>query len=102
MEEDNVQHVSSDNIIRIAKEIQSSRMLSEQKLAVFREKYREFYDSYPILFEMCCKDSFEMNQLKFMLSMRDQVEENKLTQHDASVKVGQRLVDRYVPKDIQE
>lgn len=101
-DEEPIQHISSSEILSIAKEIQKSRYIPEQKLQVFKEKYKDFYDLYPILFEMCCKESFEIHQLKYMLSMRDAVEKNKLSQHDASVKVGQRLVDRYVPKDIPE
>ena len=38
----------------------------------------------------------DMNRLKFMLNMINKVNNNEITEHNASVQIGEKLVNEYV------
>ena len=43
-----------------------------------------------------------LNRLKYMLVMADKVKNSNMSEHDASVAVGQRLVDEFVIPTLRE
>jgi hypothetical protein len=86
--------MKSDKIVAISEDIRVSDV--QDKDAHFSNKYPNFKKSYPTLFEMCCADHFDVKKMDFMIRMLKGVEENKVTQHNASVCVGQVLYDEYV------
>ena len=45
-------------------------------------------------------DNFEIDRLKEMLSLRREVETNKVTNYDASVKISQKYTDEFVKKPL--
>ena len=59
-------------------------------------KYNNFAEKYPKLFDMICSDNCDDNLLNKMLSAKRLVNNGSMSQHDASVKVGQDLVNKYV------
>ena len=64
--------------------------------------YQDFYLKYPALFSKIIDGSLEKNQFNFMLNMMGKVKNEELSDHDASVQVGQVLVDKYVKPLIDE
>lgn len=60
-----------------------------------RQNVPEFYDSYPELFKKIIKKE-DLTPVNTMLTMLDKMAKGTLSQHQASIIVGQRLVDRYV------
>lgn len=54
-----------------------------------------FVTQYPTLFQMAVEPHFDESKLNFMLGMLDKMS-NGMTQHQASVIVGQKLVDSFV------
>jgi hypothetical protein len=54
-----------------------------------------FVTEYPTLFEKAMSPTFNQAQLDMMLTMLDKMSKG-MTQHQASVVVGQKLVDAYV------
>ena len=58
-------------------------------------RFKEFSDFYPELMKKILARS-ELTPIHTMLAMLDRVGNGSLTTHQASVIVGQRLVDRYV------
>lgn len=64
------------------------------------EKFSEFENKYPTLFRKLVEEDCDQHQLNFMLSKLDQVRTGSQTQHDASVDVGQLLVDKYVKPEL--
>lgn len=54
-----------------------------------------FVTQYPTLFQMAMSEPFDERQFKIMLSMLDRMA-GGMTQHEASVRIGQVLVDKYV------
>ena len=71
-------------------------MNSEEKLKHYVNKYPKISNEYPMLIKKACEPNFDIQRFKWMLDMIDNVKSNNITQHDASVKVGEHLVDEYV------
>lgn len=61
-----------------------------------QELLPEFARDYPQLFKMLTEDAgTDMTMLNTMLAMLDRMGQGSLTPHQASVAVGQRLLERY-------
>ena len=97
-----IEQLSTEEIIEIVQKIAHYKGSSKDKQRVYRNIYPEFVEKYPVLFEMSTKDDFDVNRLKYMLSLRERVEQSKLSQHDASARVGQMLFDSYVKDKIKD
>lgn len=54
-----------------------------------------FVTQYPTLFQMAMSEPFDERQFQIMLNMLDRMA-GGMTQHEASVRIGQVLVDKYV------
>jgi hypothetical protein len=87
-------NIAPEKIYDIAHEIKSSSMLNKQH--VFKEKYPEFAEKYPTLFGMCCDPNSDISKLDYLLNMLKNIQTDRMTQHVASVNVGQILFDEYV------
>jgi Ca2+-binding EF-hand superfamily protein len=66
--------------------------LSEQEI---RQRVPEFAEKYPELFKKILLKQ-DLTPLQSMFAMLDKMGDGKLTQHQASVIVGKKLVDRYI------
>jgi hypothetical protein len=67
-----------------------------------KERLPEFSRDYPNLLEMVTSDeAYHKQTLTTMLAMLDRMGEGSLSQHQASVIVGQRLVQTFVKPQIQ-
>jgi hypothetical protein len=66
--------------------------LSEDEI---RSKVPDFIELYPELFKKILRGQ-DLTPIQNMLSMLDQMGEGHISQHQASIIVGQKLVDRYV------
>ena len=66
--------------------------LSEDEI---REKAPEFSDRYPELFKKIINKE-DLSPIQSMLAMLDRMSEGTISQHQASMIVGQKLVDRFV------
>jgi hypothetical protein len=69
-----------------------SQGLSEDEI---REKAPEFADRYPELFKKIINNE-DLSPIQSMLAMLDKMGDGTLSQHNASMIVGQRLVDRFI------
>ncbi len=72
----------------------------------FNEKvtsqFSDFNDKYPVLFKKIINQDCDRNQLEFILNRLEEVRTGTKSQHDASVEVGQILVDNYVKPKLAE
>jgi hypothetical protein len=61
-------------------------------------KYLEIIKAVPVLFFKATidKGSFDIDQLSKLLNVRNRIEANDMSEHDAAVSVGSILVDKYV------
>lgn len=62
---------------------------------VIRNRIPEFIERYPELFKKIM-DGSDLTPIQSMLAMLDQMSDGKLNQHQASIIVGKKLVDRYI------
>ena len=72
-------------------------------IAGITERLPEFARDYPKLFESVLGDeAYHKNTLQTMLAMLDRMGDGDLSQHQASVIVGQRLVQTFVKPQLQQ
>jgi hypothetical protein len=90
--------LSQESIKRIISEIQNTPQNKEKRLEYFRMKYADFAESYPILFDMACRDEFDYEKFNYMMRIRGQIEKKERTIEHASVEVGQKFYDMYMKK----
>jgi len=69
---------------------------SEKKLAFYIDKYNALHKQFPMLLQKACEKEFDYERFQWMMQMKSKVDNNEITQHDASTQVGQKLVDTYV------
>jgi hypothetical protein len=66
--------------------------LTEEQI---REKVPEFSDKYPELFTKIIQKQ-DLSPIQSMLAMLDRMGEGNITQHQASVIIGKKLVDKFI------
>ncbi len=82
-------------ISKIAYTIKNSNLANKKK--VFESEYKEFAKAYPTLFDMCCSsNATDWHHLDMMIAMLKQINKKQITNHVASVHVGQKLYDAFV------
>ena len=66
-----------------------------------KEVFPEFAEDYPGLFEMVLRPGgYDERSYSLMIQMLDKMGSGKTTQHQASIKVGQHLMDAYVTPNL--
>lgn len=70
-------------------------MSSTSKKRHFAKMHPDFAEKYPFLFNKCCETK-DIETMEYMINMFKNVQENKITEHVASVNVGQKLYNDYV------
>ena len=81
-------------------EVYQTQGLSTEQI---KEKVPTFVKDYKNLFEMVTQPGgYNKQSLKTMLAMLDRMGSGELSQHQASVIVGQRLADTYIKPNLQE
>tara|TARA_B100000035_G_C20937250_1_gene525772 strand:- start:737 stop:1060 length:324 start_codon:yes stop_codon:yes gene_type:complete len=93
--------LNSNDVERIVNDIIKSKPYYRNKTmgqfeADMKEKYPEFNESHPEIFKSVLSGSLDMNMFKYMISMLKKMERGNITERNASIEVGQVLVDKYV------
>ena len=81
-------------------EIRRLRRLGQNDEEI-KESLGEFVKQYPTLFQMAVEPHFDYRQLNMMLGVMDKMA-GGMTQHQASVIVGQSLVNTFVKPMLKE
>lgn len=66
------------------------------------QKYKFLYENYEPIFKMVMSQSYNYDRLKYMLEMAKRVERKEIKEHDASVAVGERLVNDVVKPQLKK
>lgn len=66
------------------------------------QQFSDFNKKYPSLFKKLINQDCDRKQLDFVLNRLEEVRVGSKTQYDASVEVGQVLVDNYVKPKLAE
>ena len=80
------------DMIRRIERYQSENKTTEE----IKSLMPEFFAVYPHLFNMVIKPNYDKSQLRTMISMLERMGSGELSQHQASIIVGQKLVNTYV------
>lgn len=75
---------------------------TDKYIEQLKDEYHEFNDSYPAIFKMTCDGTMDINRLRFMLNMKNNIDNNQITEHNASVEVGQLLVDEIIKPQLKK
>lgn len=67
---------------------------------VIKNRIPDFVEKYPELFKKIINRQ-DLSPIQSMLSMLDRMGEGNMSQHQASVIIGKKLVDRYVTPQLQ-
>lgn len=95
-----MQDFQRESIRRIIKRITESTV--ENKEEYFGQMYPNFKEKYPVLFQKVCDGDLDINNLNYMLGLLEKIENENLSQFDASANVGQMLYARYVEPSLKE
>ena len=98
--------MSTEEILHTIEEIEaivkSRRYLRDKKngnaYVLLREKYKDFVDTFPTLFDMAVEGGVDKDKLKAMFSMRNRVDTNQLTETSASEKIAQLFLGDFISK----
>ena len=82
------------NLQNRIKEIKDKSVKIDNKTLELEFKY--LHEKFPTIFNKIVDGTMEMGRLKFMLKMIRDIESNKISKHQASVTVGQELVNNIV------
>lgn len=99
-----------ERLIRIKEEVMSfyteTTTISihgiKRRLGEFESKYKYLKDNSPHLFDKIVEKQFNPEQFAYMIHCLTNVHDNKISLHDASVKVGAMLVDSYVKPQLEK
>ena len=102
-----------ENLLKVVKEISADMEKEDSLWKTNKEKFitdtkvehKDILDRYPAIFDVLFSGKFddtEMKRLEYMINMAARVEKKDIGEHDASVAVGQRLVDDIVKPQLDE
>jgi hypothetical protein len=66
-------------------------------------EFMEYHTRYPALFLMIVEkgENFDMKQLLHMLNLKNKIDTNEVSQHNADLQIGTEMVDKYVKPMIE-
>jgi len=67
-----------------------------------QKEYPYISEKFPSIVSISLGDSYDYNRLKFMLNASEKVASNELTEKEASIQVGQVLVDEIVKPGLKK
>jgi hypothetical protein len=99
-----ITHCDKQDIIKLVEFVMASDKHTINVIFESEIEYLQIIIGSPLIFFKVCNErtNFDKLQLQLMLSYRDQVKNNEISQYNASVDVGTVLVDKYVKPNIKE
>ena len=89
-------------VIREYKNGELYQNLSETEFKTkLEEKFKRLNENFPAIFLKVHAGTLEISRLEFMLKMIGEINNKKVTRHEASVVVGQELVDNIVKPNLK-
>jgi hypothetical protein len=94
---------TNEKLLEIIKEVREkydieNTDISDVNKKDFENNYKFFIERYPFLSDMSLKKDIDMDRLYYMLALRQNIIENKISFDDASKKVGNDMFEEYHEK----
>lgn len=104
-------YLSNEEILSSVKRmllLKKNNEVKKKKISNYNEYYKFFVNEFmrlhmnlPTIFNKVLEDdNFELHRLKEMLQMRKNVDDKKISNFDASVKISQKYTDEFVKKPL--
>lgn len=104
-------YLSNEEILSSVKRmllLKKNNEVKKKKISNYNEYYKFFVNEFmrlhmnlPTIFNKVLEDdNFELYRLKEMLQMRKNVDDKKISNFDASVKISQKYTDEFVKKPL--
>jgi hypothetical protein len=96
-----------DKVKQIQQEVQDIKQAEpdldqdDVKRRVFTT-HSEFSMNHPATFLGAVDNTIDLKTMEYMVSMANRVKRDDITQHDASVEIGTKLVDTYVKPTLEK
>lgn len=89
--------------IRLYKNKDIHQNLSDDEFkSILEDKYKLLNENFPAIFSKVYAGTLEIERLEFMLKMIGEINKNKVSKHEASVVIGQELVDNIVKPSLKK
>ena len=102
----NIDKTNVDKIWLSVNKIYDSKLLNKLPPQKFEDNmalYHDYlYSNFPSLFKMVGSNLCDLDRIKFMLDNIVKIQSNQMTEHDASVKVGENLVNDFVKPQLND
>jgi|UniRef100_A0A6C0CW72 hypothetical protein len=85
-----------DSLKEVLLEMEQSPLKGTKKEEYFVTKYKTIADEYPMIIKKACDDDFDYAKMFWMIDKKLEVDSQRISQHDASIEVGEVLVDQYI------
>ena len=88
----------SSNVIKDVENLKKrmNEMGKNKDVEKLKEEFKDLNEKFPTIFSKVIDESMDMGRLKFMLKMICEIENKKISKHEASVVVGKELVENIV------
>lgn len=88
-----------DNLLQVVEEICKCNQIFDDvqnKIDYYSSMYSNLFAAYPTVLKKACEPNFDIEKFKWMMNMQKNVQNDLISQHNASVEVGERLVNEHV------
>ena len=103
---ENNPRIIKDTVSSLRKELEENSNLLKNNPEEFddlmKKKYDKFIEKYPTIYNKLKEGTLDEDKFEYMINMLSDVKSNKISDFDASVKVGERLVDHYVKPQLSK
>ena len=66
------------------------------------KEYSYIKNNFASIFTQCISGHMDLNVITYMINQAKEIQKNKISNHDASVNVGQKLVDTYIKPNLEK
>jgi len=87
-----------DNFISNKKNIYKNK---EEFISAMTKKYENMASNQTKIFEQCVSGHMNIEIFTYMIQQAKQVQQHKISGHDASIKVGEELVEKFIKPKIK-
>ena len=89
-------------IIKENEDLLKTEIDKEKLDELVKKDCSEFIEQYPTIYTKLKDNTLDQDKFEYMLDMLSNVNDKKVTEFDASVKIGQKLVDHYVKPKLEK
>ena len=99
--------IDYDKLLLQIKSLNSECRKNESKpVEGFTEKMNEKYSllktKFNTIFTQCLEGHMNVEMITFMVNKAKEVKKNKISNYDASVKVGEKLVEKFIKPELKK